>query len=263
LKIISGKRARPRRTMLYGKHGIGKSTWAAGAPAPFFLQCEEGLDDVGVDRSELLTSLPAVMDTLQCLHNEPHNFETVVVDTLDWYGKLAEKVICEREGVPSIDKISYHRGYGYCVPIWQNFLAWLDSLKAKRGMNVVLLAHSKIVRFQDPKTDGYDRYEPALHAKTVCPLVQEWCDEVFFADTDVAVITSEAGFGQERTRAIDSNVRTIFTCEMPTHLAKRRIPMPDQIGMSWAEYQQHIDAAYGTVGDIAGIVTDGSPKPKE
>jgi len=259
LKIISGKRARPRRTLFYGKHGIGKTTWAAGAPAPIFLQCEEGLDDVGADRTELLTSSQAVSDSLGWLYNEPHDFKTVVVDTIDWYEKLVQATICDMESVPAIEKIGYNKGFGFCIPIWRNFFTWLDALKEKRGMNIILLSHSRIVRFQDPKTDGYDRYEPALH-KTICPVVQEWCDEVLFGTTDVAVITKKEGFNQERSRAIDTNTRIVYTCEMPTHLGKRRIPMPDQIGMSWAEYQQHIDAAYGTVGNIAGIVKDGSSK---
>ena len=52
--IVKGKTRRPRRVMLYGSHGIGKSTWAAGAPNPIFLATEDGQDDIGVDRTPLI-----------------------------------------------------------------------------------------------------------------------------------------------------------------------------------------------------------------
>ena len=32
--------------MLYGTHGIGKSTWGAMAPDPIFIQTEDGLAEV-------------------------------------------------------------------------------------------------------------------------------------------------------------------------------------------------------------------------
>lgn len=259
MKIISGRRKRPRRTLFYGQHGVGKTTWAAGAPEPIFLQCEEGLEDVGATRTELLTSVADVEEALTYLYNSQHNFKTVVVDTIDWLEKLIWKTICVREGVPSIDKIGFGKGPGYCLPTWDRFLSGLDSLRNVRGMSVVLLAHAKVTRFQDPKSDGYDRYEPDLH-KTVCSMLQEWSDEVFFGGQDVAVVSKEEGFGRERTRAVDIDRRIVYTCEMPTHLAKRRIEMPDKVDMVWSEYQKHIDASYAKIGDIEGIVRDGSSK---
>lgn len=259
MKILSGRRARPRRTLFYGQHGIGKSSWAAGSPSPFFIQCEEGLDDIGPARTDLQTSVQEVEDSLAYLSEAPHDFKTVVIDTLDWYEKLIWQLVAKNNKVSSIDEIPFFRGYGYCLPFWEQFLRCLDFLLKTRGMNVILLAHAKIQRFQDPKSDGYDRYEPALHKK-VCATLQEWCDEVLFGGVDVAVITKEAGFGKERSRAVDTNQRVVFTCEMPTHLAKRRIPMDDKIEMTWAAYQQFIDTAYSSIGDIEGIVRNGSSK---
>ncbi|MFN9292481.1 MAG: AAA family ATPase, partial [Planctomyces sp.] len=46
VKITTGKKAVPRRVMLYGTHGIGKSSWAAQAPGVLFLNVEDGLNDI-------------------------------------------------------------------------------------------------------------------------------------------------------------------------------------------------------------------------
>ena len=44
--IETGRSHRPRRVMLYGVHGIGKSTFGASAPQPVFIQTEDGLASI-------------------------------------------------------------------------------------------------------------------------------------------------------------------------------------------------------------------------
>ena len=45
---------------------------------------------------------------------------------------------------------------------------------------IVLIAHARIERFENPETESYDRYVPRLH-RLASQVVQEWCDEVLFA----------------------------------------------------------------------------------
>ena len=47
-QISKGRKARPRRVMLYGTHGIGKSTFGAMAEKPIFVPTEDGLADIVV-----------------------------------------------------------------------------------------------------------------------------------------------------------------------------------------------------------------------
>lgn len=256
MKIIQGKQARPRRVLCYGVHGIGKSTWAAGAEAPIVIQTEDGLDDIGVDRSPLCTSFGDVSSAFSWLLTNEHEYRTCVIDSLDWLERLVWKATCEKHGKQSIEDFGYGKGYQLALRGWQWMLDNLQALRDQRGMTIVLLAHAKISRFENPSGDSYDRYEPDLH-KSVSPLLQEWCDEVFFAGYEVATIKQDEGFGRERARAIGGGDRVCHTTEMPTHLAKRRIVMPDKIGLSWAEYQRHWP------GNVAGIVRDGSSKQQE
>ena len=104
VQIIQGKQGRPRRVMLYGTHGIGKSTWAAEAPSPIFLQCEEGLDDIGVDRTPLLSTFGDVSSALSWLASNEHEYRTIVIDTLDWLERLVHDECCQKHGKNSIEE---------------------------------------------------------------------------------------------------------------------------------------------------------------
>ncbi len=57
-QVITGKRHTPRRTVIYGVEGIGKTTFAAGAVAPIVIQTEDGVDHLAVPRTPLITISP-------------------------------------------------------------------------------------------------------------------------------------------------------------------------------------------------------------
>jgi len=256
--VIKGKTPRPRRVLLYGTHGIGKSTWAARAPSPLVIATEDGLDDVGVDRTPLLRDTQSVARWLIELGgDEEHGYRTVVIDTLDWLERLIWQSVAKDGGKQSIEEYGYGKGYVLALKKWEQLLLMLDCCRNKR-MNVILLAHAKVERFSPPDSDPYDRWQPDLH-KLAAPVVQEWCDEVLFAKYKVSTIQREDGFGTKRTRAVGSGDRVVYTCETPTHAAKRRIDMPDEIELDWAAYEQ----CWPQGGNVAGIVKDGHSKPKK
>lgn len=258
LPVIKGKKARPRRTVLYGTHGIGKTTWAANAPAPLVLQTEDGCNDIGCDRTPLLKSVQDVSRWLIDLTGEEeHEYKSIIIDTLDWLEKLIWRATCEDAGKKSIEEFGYGKGYVLAISRWEKLLQVLD-LCISKGMNVILLAHAKIERFSPPDSDQYDRWQLDLH-KTVSPLVQEWADEVLFAKYKVDTIRKDEGFGNSKTKAIGSGERVVYTCEAPTHMAKRRIEMPNEIGLDWNEYHKHWPSN-GSATNIAGVVKDGSSK---
>lgn len=254
--IVKGKTRRPRRVMLYGSHGIGKSTFGAGAPNPIFLATEDGQDDIGVDRTPMISDWDCFDRWLKDLVNSNHDYQTVVVDTVDWLEKLIFKKVAEDNHVDSIEKIGYGKGYVYAADNLDYLLGGFSALREKRKMGVIFLAHAKIAKVSPPDTDSYDRYEPDLH-KQLSPILQEWCDEVLFATYEVNTIKREEGFNKERTLAKGDGRRIVQTTEIPTCLAKRRLPMPDQIELSWQAYQDCLK------GDIDGIVVNGSSKRKE
>ena len=55
--IQSGKENRPPRIMIYGAEGVGKSTFAASAPNPVFIQTEDGLGEIDCCKFPLATKV--------------------------------------------------------------------------------------------------------------------------------------------------------------------------------------------------------------
>jgi hypothetical protein len=66
-QITKGRRPKPRRVMLYGTHGIGKSTFGAMAETPIFIPTEDGLGDIECESFPLARSLGDVMAALETL----------------------------------------------------------------------------------------------------------------------------------------------------------------------------------------------------
>lgn len=269
MQIIKGKKRRPRRIILYGPHGIGKSSWAAHAPSPIFISTEDGLDDIGADRTPLIADLGVFHGVVSDLIQQPHDYKTVVVDTLDWLERLVHKRVAAENDKPSIDDIAYYRGYLLAKPHWDLILSSLETLRQSRNVAIVLLAHACAVKIEPPDGESYTRYEPDLH-KNISPLLQEWADEVLFAGYKINRIQQNEGFDRKRHIAVGGD-RVVYTCEKPTHLAKRRIAMPDEISLDFGTYIYYLQQSYAEAdnkngngkNNINGIVVDGSSKPKK
>lgn len=239
LSVIStGRVIKPRRVLIHGVHGVGKTTFAASAPSPIFLPTEEGANDIDCAKFPLATSWGQFEGYLKVLAAEKHSYKTVVVDSLDWLERLIWKAVCEDKAVSNIEDISYGKGYVAASDWWSQLIKALTYLRSS-GMTVALLAHTKIERFENPEDENYNRYTLTLH-KTASAMIQEWCDEVFFANYKVYTKSTEEGFGKTSTKAIGGDERILRTQEKPYCQAKNRLGMPGEIPLSWAEYAKFI-----------------------
>jgi hypothetical protein len=236
--IVRGKQARPIRTLLFGVEGIGKSTFAAGAPSPIFLGAEDGTAHLDVFRFPMPRDWPEVSEAIRTLTVDPHEYKTLVVDTLDWAEPLIWKFICQRDGETSIESYGYGKGYVAALDEWRGFLADLELLRGKRGMHVILLAHSWIKPFKNPEGDDFDRYELKLHAKAA-GLLKEWCDTVLFANYETFAVKDEK---TKRVRGVSSGARLIYTQRMPAYDAKNRYDLPESLPLSWDDYWSAVQA---------------------
>lgn len=238
-RIHSGRRNSPPRIVLTGTEGVGKSSTAAEAPAPIFIPTEDGLDQIECDSFPICRSLAEVNAALTTLMTEPHSYETVVLDSLDWLERLIWDALCEQYGVSSIEKVDggYARGYTHALTHWRQILNALDSLRNQRGMCVILIAHVKVEKFEDPEYPAYDRYSPRLH-KHAAALIVEWADAVLFATRKIITRTEEGGFGRDRTIAAglgkEGGDRVLRCVGSPACVAKNRYRLPAELPLSWA-----------------------------
>lgn len=247
-QIHHGRRHSPPRLLIYGTEGIGKSTTAAQAPRPIFIPTEDGLDQIDCASFPLARTLADVESALQTLTQEKHDFETVVIDSADWLERLVWDVLCEQYGVSSIEKVDggYAKGYTHALTHWRKLLNDLNTLRLQRGMCVILLAHAKVEKFEDPEHAAYDRYSPRLH-KHVTALVSEWADAVLFATRKIITKTQDGGFGRERTIAAglgkDGGERILRTVGSPACVAKNRYGLPAELALSWSDLMTAMTAS--------------------
>jgi len=238
MKIHKGKQKKPRRTVLYGTHGIGKSTWAAQAESPIFISTEDGLGDIDCESFELCKQFKTVDDALRYLAKENHEYKTVVIDSLDWLERLIHLQICIDNGnLESIDMIGYGKGYTFALAYWREFLNALEYLRNNKNMAIILISHADVKHYEEPGGEGYDRYDLALHKKA-SPMIQEWADEVLFAQYVVHTVSEGDGFN-EKIKGKGTGERIVKTQERPAQHAKNRLGMPEEIPFSYQAYKSY------------------------
>ena len=258
MKILKGKSEKPRRILLYGVHGVGKSTWASEAPGALFLDIEDGIGDLDVNKTEHLKDFGAVVACISWLVTNDHKFQTIVLDTVDWMEHMIFEDVARSAGKANIEEIGYGKGYKIAAKKWQFLLNGLERLREK-GMTIVLLCHAQIRKFTPPDGDGYERYEPSIH-EVGSRILQEWCDEVLFACFRIFTRTEDQGFGKERKIAIGGKERLIKTSESASVIAKNRLKLPDELPLTWAALAEFLPSANG---NIAGVVVNGTSNAKE
>jgi hypothetical protein len=238
-KVQRGRTPMPPRILIYGTEGIGKSTFGSEAPKPIFIQTEDGLGEIECDKFPLAVKLEDVTTALHELCTEQHDYQTVVIDSLDWLERLIWEELCRAYSVTSIEKVDggYAKGYTHAVSYWREILNDLARLRLERGMVVIGIAHAKIEKFEDPASCSYDRYSPRLN-KHASALVCEWSDAVLFANRKFRTQTEDEGFGRKRTIAnaigTGGGERVLRCVGGPSCIAKNRFGIAEELPLSWA-----------------------------
>ena len=236
LNVTKGAVISPPRILIYGPPGIGKTTFAAGAgKKSIFIPCEEGADVVGADRFNLCEDVGAVMNALDELINEDHNYKVVALDSLDWFERLVWDQTCFDAGVPSIEQVGggYGKGYTEALKYHRAALGKLTQLRREKGMACVLIAHSHVRKFEDPALEAFDRFEIKLQ-KLASALFVEYSDVVGFCNVKTRTKETPSSFGQKKIQAVSSGERILNTAVKPHFVAKTRYPLPDELPLEWA-----------------------------
>ena len=208
----TGPQKRPRRTFLYGTHGVGKTTWAAGWEDAIFLPTENGCGDLDVTRTRLLTTAKEVVDAITEVRSS--DFKTLVLDSIDWTEKLVQR---------DLDKENFQDAFGRgAVEINRrvsSILRLLDTVIAA-GKNVVLIGHAEIKTVTRPDGTSWSAYQPKL-TKHAGASVCEWADELLFAQTVVLTQNKQIGLKQVSV-GVDTGDRVLYTEGTPAYQAKHR-----------------------------------------
>ncbi len=245
LKLLSsrGKRQHPLWITLFATEGVGKSTFAHNAPAPIFIDVEQGTLELDTDRfvfdgaedRSAPKSWAEVLGAMRALENGGHAFKTLVVDTLDGIEPLIATHVCTRDGKANLEAYGYGKGVTAALEEWRVFVAQVERLK-RRGMWVITLAHSHIKSFKDPESDGWDRYQMKMNEKAAS-LIRERSDIVLFANQEALAHESKG-----RVRGVSSGARFMHTERTAAFDAKNRHGLPSVLPLSWEDFEAALKA---------------------
>jgi hypothetical protein len=152
----------PPRILIHGHEKTGKTTFASLAPNPIFLRTEDGQGTISMSAWDIET-LQDFFDAVALLLTEPHDFQSVVIDSVDWFEPMViASLIANRPknekgvDVTSIEDYGYGKGYVYIMEEWQRVFDCLTALRA-RGMIILMIAHSVSEKVNPPDGSSYDR----------------------------------------------------------------------------------------------------------
>ena len=227
MQIITGRQTTPLKVVVYGPEGIGKSTFAAQFPSPVFIDTEGSTKHMDVARTPKPSSWAMLLDQVRWFRDNRSEYATLVLDTADWAEQMCAADLCARNKKAGIEDFGYGKGYTYLGEDFGKLLNLLEEV-VEHGMNVVVTAHAKMRKFEQPDEMGaYDRWELKLQ-KNTAPLLKEWADMVLFANYKTYAVRTNDG----KVKA-QGGSRVMYTTHHPCWDAKNRQGLADELPFSF------------------------------
>ena len=220
-KIRKREHRLPPRFLVYGIRGIGLSTFAAEAASPIFLSAE---NDVTCDSFPICKSFEEIISCLESLKNEKHDYQTLVINTLDWVEKL---LLAEARKLQETDAfVKADGGFGQnndlALLSWRQMTSMLYSLREEKDMTIILLAREKSENQSDTRP-----FPPLELHRSATVLWCEWCDAVLHATFGPVTPNPE-----DRSRILLRDTTT--KCNI-----KNRYNIPDALPFRWSSLAEH------------------------
>lgn len=220
--ITSGPTATAQKVVLYGVEGIGKSTFASQFPNPVFIDTEGSTSNMNVQRLDNPNSWQMLLDEVNYV-KQSRICSTLIIDSADW----AERICKEHLAVLGKWTDSNNDYGAKYVALEKEFGLLINKLSdlVELGINVVLTAHAKLKKKEEPDQMGaFDRYQLKMEDKTGA-IVKEWADMVLFANYEMTVLTDE----KTKSKKATGGHRVMYATHYPGWDAKNRHGLPDKL----------------------------------
>lgn len=238
--VTTGKVKLPTRQLIYGGDGVGKSTYAAGAPNPIFLDIEGGTGTLDVPRIDMTKSGYAdVISVLRALYSEEHEYLTIVIDALDALERAIFADVCKEHKCQSIEDLPYGKGYVHAIGRWTSLLSALDKLRLDKGMAIILIGHAQVKIVSDPTVQSFSRWDLQLNVKAG-NVIKQWVDLLGYAGYETVVSSTTGELGRKSIRAKSTGDRWLWTTEEPAFDAKNRYGIPDRLPLKYSDVAEFL-----------------------
>lgn len=248
------------KCVIYAVEGIGKSTFASQFPNPLFIDTEGSTNTMNVRRLPAPNSWQMLLQEVQYVRDTSGLCATLVIDTIDWAERLCIDEVCKTHQKNGIEDFGYGAGYTYVYEAFGKLMNLLNDV-IEHQINVVLVAHSMIRKFEQPdEAAPYDRYQLKLidtPKKSVANMVKEWADAVIFANYKTVVEKTDSGKAKAR-----GNKRVMHTQHNACWDAKNRWGLAAELPFDYQEIAPYITQATCANSVPVQQMTQSEPQPK-
>jgi len=209
-----------------------------------------------VARTPKPSSWTMVLEQVKYFKANPEMLGTLVIDTADWAEQLCMTEICAKGQKGGIEDFGYGKGYIYLAEEFGRLLNLLEEL-IEKGVHVVLTAHAKMRKFEQPDEMGqYDRWELKLQKQTA-PLLKEWADLILFANYKTHVINVDGQGAEKGRNKVQGGKRVMHTSHHPCWDAKNRHGLPPELPFDYSAVAHLFKA--GELSDAGGETMAAKP----
>lgn len=212
--------------IIHGVGGVGKSSVAielAKQNNGIFILGEEGATKLSEFNKNKIPHFPVVSsskeedgsyyfgwlkfkDMLKSLYLETHDYKSVIIDTIDSLVPVLDEYVVYNDFEGNHKKAdTFKAKYSSYIREMGGILKMFDLLKAKKNMDIYILAHTVIEDYRSPDSEPWKRYNINLPggAKTsLADLLFDWVDVCMFMTYDVKV-DDKKGVGKSRIAYTD------------------------------------------------------------
>lgn len=229
LEQASAPKHKPIIATIVGGPGTGKTSLAATFPKPIILRTQgEDIprDCPGAPLSIQIENSDVLWETLKALLREEHDYQTVVIDSVTGLEQMFIANILEKDkNARGINQAlgGYGAGPNAVSAMHGRVRNSAEYLRARRGVNVLFLAHADIMRIDPPDSDGYSQYTLRLSNKSIAHYV----DSVDLVGhlKQRTILRGE----DDAKKAITTGERVLTTYLTPASVSKNRLGITDDI----------------------------------
>lgn len=243
LSAIEKPKDRPPIITICGDAGAGKTRLAATFPNPIFIRAEDGMQSIpAADRPDAFPVLrgpsavdvaKAMFDQMIALMREPHEYQTLVIDSVTALDEIFTAEALEKDGKAKTLQSAlggFGAGFNYVANQHHRVRKAAQLLNERRGMTVVFLAHADIENMKLPDQDDYQRWSMRMHSRSI-PAYVDYPDVVGFI-RQVSVVKGGEG---ERKRALSSHERELIIYSGAAQVSKNRYGITEALDVPEGE----------------------------
>lgn len=241
--MITKSKSKETISIVYGPHGVGKSTALSKLNDAVFINIEDGLGSIEVDTLGECNSYDDFKNQVEWLLDNEHGKKVLVIDSVTELEILVRKHLIDKwkaKGIEDVDG-GFGKGYTYAAEEFLSIMQMMRALRDEKKMHIIFIGHEKVVECNLPGSEKYDKVTVNLNKKILSNF-SNMVDNMLYCRFVNDTKQEDRGFGNTQNVAIgDESRREMVAQKIPQADCKNRIGLDKFSEFSAERIQQALD----------------------